>query len=130
MQRSWNTDGRLLTVADARQVVEAYRAYSRLRFAWLMRSAVKQGHSPEITAVFQNALNVATPEPLADIVPGMRIHVRGQNATVEGASHYGHYQCFPQGMPKFIHVRYDNGVQDTIPAAVPMTELTPVEETH
>ncbi len=56
--RDWNRDGRCITPEDARQVVECYRAaYSANRFRWLMElGAHKNGHPPEVSAVFKAAL--------------------------------------------------------------------------
>ena len=55
--RDWNKDGRVLTVEDARQVVEAYhQAYSRKRFRWLMVQAAAHGHPAPIAEVFRSAI--------------------------------------------------------------------------
>lgn len=55
--RSWITDGRILTPQDAAECVQTYhQAYSRLRFAWLMRQAAGHGHKAEIAKVFTDAI--------------------------------------------------------------------------
>ena len=55
--RSWLRDGVVLTVEDAEQVVDFYRAnYSSSRFIWLMLLAANHGHEKEIADVFRSVL--------------------------------------------------------------------------
>ncbi len=55
--RSWITDGRILTEQDARECVIAYHeAYTRNRFRWLMKQAADRGRGEVIDKVFRDAI--------------------------------------------------------------------------
>ncbi len=56
-ERSWTTDGRILNAQDAAECVQTYhQAYSRARFAWLMRLAASRGRGEAIDKVFRDAI--------------------------------------------------------------------------